>query len=106
MINTEKRLPIPIPSDLISHFCQKNHIGRLSLFGSVLRDDFTSESDIDFLVEFEPGYTPGFFKLVEMEQELSRNIQGRKIDLRTYAELSPYFRDRVMQESLKIYDAN
>ena len=68
----------------------------------MLRDDFTPESDIDFLVEFEPGKTPGFFKIVSMEMELSELLEGRKIDLRTPNELSIYFRDRVMAEAIDL----
>ncbi|NEP28234.1 nucleotidyltransferase domain-containing protein, partial [Moorena sp. SIO3I6] len=59
-------LPIKIPKEEIEQFCQRHHIRKLSLFGSVLRDDFTPESDVDFLVEFEPGKTPGFFRLASM----------------------------------------
>jgi predicted nucleotidyltransferase len=78
-----KKIPIEIPKEEIAQFFQRHHIRKLSLFGSVLRDDFTPESDIDFLVEFEPGKTPGFFKIVSMGMELSEFLEGRKIDLRT-----------------------
>jgi len=101
-----RTLPIPIPKEEIEHFCQRHHIRKLSLFGSVLRDDFTGESDIDFLVEFEPGKTPGYFKIVSMEMELSELLEERKIDLRTPNELSVYFRDRVMAEAVVQYDSN
>jgi predicted nucleotidyltransferase len=101
-----QQLPIVIPKEELAHFCQRHHIRKLSLFGSVLRDDFTPESDIDFLVEFEPGKTPGFFKIVSMEMELSSLLEGRKIDLRTPEELSIYFRDRVMASSVVQYDSN
>ena len=99
-----KQLCIEIPKEEIARFCQRHHIRKLSLFGSVLRDDFTPESDIDFLVEFEPGKTPGYFKIVSMEMELSELLEGRKIDLRTPNELSVYFRDRVMAEAVVQYD--
>lgn len=95
-------LPIDIPKNKIAEFCRRYHIRKLSLFGSVLRDDFRPESDIDFLVESEPGRTPGYFKLVSMEMELSEMLEGRKIDLRTPNELSIYFRDRVMLEAIAI----
>ncbi len=95
-----KTLPIEIPKKEIEQFSRRHHIRKLSLFGSVLRDDFTPESDIDFLVEFEPGKTPGYFKLVSMEMELSEMLKGRKIDLRTPNELSIYFRDRVIAEAM------
>ncbi|HBL10148.1 MAG TPA: nucleotidyltransferase [Cyanobacteria bacterium UBA11162] len=101
-----KQLPIKIPKEEIEQFCQRHHIRKLSLFGSVLRDDFTPESDIDFLVEFEMGKTPGFFKLARMERELSEMLEGRKIDLRTPEELSIYFRDRVIAEAVVQYDSN
>lgn len=101
-----KQLPVVIPKEEIEKFCQRHHIRKLSLFGSVLRDDFTPESDVDFLVEFEPGKTPGYFKLVTMEMELSELLEGRKIDLRTPNELSIYFRDRVMAEAVVQYDSH
>lgn len=99
-------LPVNIPQEKIREFCQRHYICKLSLFGSVLREDFTEESDVDFLVEFEPGKTPGFFKMAQMERELSEIIDGRQVDLRTPPELSPYFRDRVMQEAEVIYDVS
>jgi uncharacterized protein len=101
-----KQLQIAIPKEEIKQFCRRHHICKLSLFGSVLRDDFTPESDIDFLVEFEPGKTPGFFNIVSMEMELSELLEGRKIDLRTLNELSVYFRDRVIAEAVVQYDSN
>ncbi len=82
--------------DRLAEFCKKHHIQRLAIFGSVLRDDFGPESDIDVLVDFEPGRTPGFFKLFDMEDELSSLFGGRKVDLRTPQDLSPYFRDKVV----------
>lgn len=101
-----KQLCMEIPKGEIAQFCQRHYIRKLSLFGSVLRDDFTPESEIDFLVEFEPGKTPGYFKIVSMEMELSELLEGRKIDLRTPNELSIYFRDRVMAEAVVQYDSN
>jgi len=95
-------LPIAIPQDQIAAFCRRHHICRLSLFGSVLRSDFTSDSDVDFLVEFEPGETPGYLGLAGMEIELTEMI-GRKADLRTPQELSPYFRDDVLREAVLQY---
>ena len=79
----------------VAAFCQRHHIRKLSLFGSALRDDFGPESDLDILVEFEPGQTVGFLKLASLEIELSERV-GRKVDLRTPAELSRYFRQEVM----------
>jgi predicted nucleotidyltransferase len=82
----------------VSEICRLNHIKRLSLYGSVLRDNFRPDSDIDILAEFEPGRTPGFLKLFEIETHLS-SILGRKVDLRTPEDLSLYFRDKVLKEA-------
>ena len=89
---------IEIPRDRLAEFCRRNHIRRLSLFGSILTDDFRPDSDVDFLVEFEPGKTPGLFGMAEMEIELSEML-GRKVDLRTAEDLSRYFRDEVIREA-------
>src|ERR1051325_8511247 len=86
---------IKIPKDTIAEFCRRHHIRKLSLFGSVLRDDFRPDSDIDLLVEFEPGQVIGLIRLAGMEIELSE-ILGRKVDLRTPADLSRYFRQEVL----------
>lgn len=88
-----------IPKSLIEEFCRKHHIRKLSIFGSYLRKDFGPESDIDFLVEFEEGHTPGYFELADMEQELSEVLGAAKVDIRTPYELSRYFRDEVMAEA-------
>jgi predicted nucleotidyltransferase len=88
---------ITIDLDKIADFCRRHHIRRLSLFGSVLRDDFGPASDVDVLVEFEPGCAPGL-AFFSMEEELSRII-GRKVDLNTSGFLSPYFRSRIERES-------
>ena len=88
---------IPIPREQIAAFCKRRHIRKLALFGSVLRDDFRPDSDVDVLVEFEPGHVPGFFGLYDMEEELSTLFGGRrKVDLRTPQDLSRYFRDEVL----------
>jgi predicted nucleotidyltransferase len=97
------RARIEIPQDAIAEFCRKHHITWLALFGSVLRDDFTDESDIDVLVEFEPGHVPGL-AFFDMERELS-DILGRKVDLNTPRFLSPYFRDEVLAEAEDQYVA-
>lgn len=87
---------IPIPREALAAFCRRHHIRKLSLFGSVLRDDFRPDSDVDVLVEFEPGRVPGFFDLYDMEEELSALFGGRTVDLRTPQDLSRYFRDEVV----------
>jgi len=85
---------IDLPKEKIAAFCKRNHIRKLSLFGSVLHGDFGPDSDIDFLVEFDPDHIPGFITLAGIEIELSE-IVGRKVDLRTPQELSRYFRQEV-----------
>ena len=90
---------ISIPKWQIEAFCRRNHIRRLALFGSVLRDDFGPESDVDVLVEFEPDAHVGFFELFDMEQELSRMLGGRKVEISTPQSLSKYFRDEVLGEA-------
>jgi len=89
---------IQIDRDKIAEFCARHHIRRLSLFGSVLRDDFGPDSDVDVLVEFEPGFTAGLITLGGMEIELA-SILGRKVDLRTPGDLSPYFRQEVLDSA-------
>jgi predicted nucleotidyltransferase len=92
-----KRARIDIPETKIAEFCRRHNIRRLALFGSVLGDDFTSDSDVDVLVEFEPGTRMGL-KFFALQEELSR-ILGRKVDLNTPGFLSKYFRDSVMEEA-------
>lgn len=96
---------ISIPQSTLTDLCQRHHISKLSLFGSALREDFTPESDIDILVEFEPGKTPGW-EIIRIEQELSQLLNGRTIDLRTPQELSRYIRDRVLAEAVVQYVHN
>jgi uncharacterized protein len=95
---------ITLPREAVADFCRKHHIRRLALFGSVLRDDFRPESDVDVLVEFEPTHVPGFFAFFEMERELSEAL-GRKVDLNTPNSLSKYFRARVLAEAVPLHDA-
>jgi predicted nucleotidyltransferase len=97
------RLTVPQPA--IRAFCLRNHIARLGLFGSVLRDDFGPGSDVDVLVEFEPGHAPGLFGLAAMERELSALLGGRKVDMRTPRDLSRYFREEVAAQALVQYAA-
>jgi uncharacterized protein len=99
------QLPIALPKDKLTEFCQRNHIRKLSLYGSILRNDFHSDSDIDILVEFIPGNKVSYFDLSRMERELSRMLNGRVVDLHTPAELSHYFRDRVLSEAVVQYGA-
>ena len=98
-------LKIKIPNLKIAEFCKKNHIIKLSLYGSVLRDDFQTNSDIDILVEFEPGKAPGLISYSRMERELSELFGNRKVDLRTPQELSKYFRGEVLAQAEVQYAA-
>ncbi|CAN5605001.1 nucleotidyltransferase [soil metagenome] len=91
-----------MPKGRLDDFCRKNHIAWLSLFGSVLREDFGAESDVDVLVEFEEGHVPGFFGIARMQEELS-DLIGRKVDLRTPQDLSRYFRDEVVASAAVQY---
>ncbi|MBL8886419.1 MAG: nucleotidyltransferase family protein [Phycisphaerales bacterium] len=100
----ESTLPISIPNDRIAEFCMRNRVRRLSLFGSVLREDFTPTSDIDILVEFEPGTRIGFFGFQGLEDELSA-LLGRRVDLNTPNSLSRYFRDQVLREARTLHVA-
>ena len=88
---------ITIARQKISDFCRRHHIRKLAFFGSVLREDFKPESDVDVLVEFEQGHVPGL-AFFSMERELSE-ILNHKVDLNTPQFLSPYFRDQVLAEA-------
>jgi len=87
---------VQISKELIAEFCRRHHIRRLSFFGSILREDFRTDSDVDVLVEFEPDREVGLFRLAAMERELSGLLGGRKADIRTPEDLSRYFRHKVM----------
>jgi len=87
---------LAISKERISDFCERHHICRLAVFGSALRDDFGPESDVDVLVDFARGQVPGFFRVFEMEEELSGLLDGHKVDMRTPEDLSRYFRDKVV----------
>jgi predicted nucleotidyltransferase len=93
-----------IPKDKLIVFCKKNHIRKLSIFGSAIRGELQPDSDIDLLVEFEQDHTPGLFSIIKMEMELAEML-GRKVDLRTPEDLSQYFRDEVMQNAQIQYQA-
>ena len=95
------RMKIPEPT--LVDFCRRHHLRKLALFGSVLRDDFSSESDIDVLVEFEAGHGD-LFLLTRMEEELSEVFKGHKVDVNTPRMLNRYFRDEVLKEAEVLYD--
>jgi uncharacterized protein len=100
----ELRPGLHVADSMLVAFARRHGIARLALFGSVLRGDFTEDSDVDILVEFEPGRTPGLFGLAAMERELEEAI-GRTVDLRTYHDLSRYFRDDVVARARVVYAA-
>ena len=99
-----KKRNIDIPQKKIAEFCQSHHIRRLALFGSALRDDFTSDSDVDVLVEFEPGTRVGMIRLAGIELELS-GILNRKVDMHTPGFISKHFRGQVLAEAEDQYVA-
>ena len=94
---------LTISTHQLEAFCRRHHIRKFALFGSVLRDDFGPESDVDVLVEFEPGHVPGL-AFFDMEVELAHLI-GRQVDLNTPQFLSQYFRETVLEEAEVLYDA-
>jgi predicted nucleotidyltransferase len=99
-----KRANLEVPKQKVAEFCKKNHIKKLSLFGSALRDDFKDDSDVDMLVEFEPGACVGLIKLSGLELELGE-ILGRKVDLNTPGFISQYYRKEILAEAEVQYDA-
>ena len=98
------QMKVSLPTDKIADFCRRHHIRKLAVFGSVLHGDSRPDSDLDVLVEFEPGHVPGL-AFFGMELELSE-LLGRKVDLNTPQFLSPYFRDEVLAEAEVQYGAS
>jgi predicted nucleotidyltransferase len=88
----------------LNAFCERHHVVRLALFGSALRDDFDADSDVDVLVEFQPGHVPGL-AFVGMERELSALLRGRRVDLVTPKFLNARIRERVLREAEPLYVA-
>ncbi len=95
---------IQLDPEFVAEFCRRHHVQRLSLFGSVLTDRFRPESDVDFLIEFEPEDTPGFFALARMQFELEA-VVGKPVDLRTPKDLSRHFREEVLRSAEVQYSA-
>ena len=95
---------ISIPREALAAFCQRHRIRKLSLFGSALRDDFRPDSDIDLLYEFQPGHTVGL-GLIDLEDELSELLGGRKVDLVAEKYLNRYLRRRVLDSAEVLYEA-
>ena len=94
---------IEVPEAEIAQVCRRNGIRKLALFGSVLTDRFSESSDIDVLVEFQPRAHVGFFRLADIENELSRLLGGRRVDLRTPMDLSRHFREQVVRDAWPVY---
>jgi predicted nucleotidyltransferase len=97
------RARIEIPQEGIAEFCRQRHIRWLGLFGSVLRDDFRPESDVDVLIEFEPEQRYTYFTLAQIEDDLS-TLLGRKVDLHVPKSLHPFLRDKVLGQAEALYD--
>jgi predicted nucleotidyltransferase len=95
---------LTIDRSALAAFCQRHHIVRLALFGSALCADFSAESDVDVLVEFKPGHTPGL-SFVRMERELSSLLQGRRVDLVTPRFLNGRIREQILREAEPLYVA-
>jgi predicted nucleotidyltransferase len=102
MAVTPVQTAVPIPYAAVAAFCQRHHIQRLWLFGSVLRPDFSAGSDVDVLVEFDPAHIPGW-EIVSMQDELAE-LLGRPVDLGTPQSLSERIRQQVMQTARVIYE--
>jgi uncharacterized protein len=93
-----------INETVLRAFCREHGIRSLRLFGSAARNELRHDSDIDLLVEFEPGHTPGLLGVAKLELEL-QELLGREVDLRTIGDLSPHFRDDVIAVARVLYDA-
>ena len=95
---------ISIEEKTLTRFCRKHYIRRLAVFGSALRDDFRLDSDIDVLVEFQPGHVPGLDFII-IERELSGLLQGRRVDMVTPKFLSPRLRSQILASAEPLYIA-
>lgn len=104
-VSMEIRSGVTVDDEELVSFCRRHRITRLAAFGSVLRDDFSDTSDIDVLVEFDPGAVPGLLSLAAMEEQLTALFGGRDVEMRTYEDLSPYFRDQVRADARQLYAA-
>jgi predicted nucleotidyltransferase len=94
---------ISVPDEELAALCRRNGIRKLALFGSVLTDRFSDHSDIDVLAEFRPNERVGFFRLADIQDELSRLLNGRRVDLRTPMDLSRHFREEVVRDASVVY---
>ncbi len=100
----DNKLPIEVPNSALEYFCRRHHVRKLAFFGSVLRSDFGPESDVDVLVDFQPGHVPGLIGLAGLELELSELLGGRKVDLNTPGFFRPSLRKRIVDEAVVQYD--
>jgi uncharacterized protein len=105
MMEDMTNVHIDIPMREIGSFCRKNHIRKLSLFGSVLRGDFSPASDVDVLVEFQAGHVPGLIRLGGMASDLSDLLGERAVELLTPDDLSRHFRDEVLATAEVLYES-
>ena len=98
-------IKVYVPQPQLEKLCKQYHIRRLSFFGSVLRDDFNPSSDVDVLVDFEEGHIPGL-GFIDIQDDLSRLLEGREVDLVTPKFLNHRIRDRVLKDARVVYGAN
>ena len=101
---TQSRVRIDVPRERIAELCRRRHIRRLAFFGSVLRNDFRPDSDVDVLVEFEPDQRVTYFMLSEIEDDLF-GVLGRKADVHIPTMLHPILREKVLDQAEAVYDA-
>jgi predicted nucleotidyltransferase len=101
-MNSMQKVKISVPSKALADFCREHHIRKLAFFGSVLREDFGPQSDVDILVEFEDGHTPGL-AFIDIQDELSKLLGNREVDLVTPKFLNHRIRERVMNEAMVAY---
>ncbi len=99
---SSRLLAFALPLEEILEFCRRNPIQKLSLFGSILRDDFTDQSDVDFLVELTPNNQVGLFKFIGMQNELE-DLLHRKVDLRTIENFPPRLQPHILQTAEMLY---
>lgn len=103
-MSATRTLAIPVPHEEIAAFCRKWGIKRLAFFGSVVRDDFGPESDVDVLVEFHDGRTPGWEFFADIPDELSAILGGRRVDMGTFRSINRWIRKDVLEEAVDVYD--
>ena len=98
-----RTIGVDVPGESLAEFCRRHHIRKLAFFGSVLREDFRPDSDIDVLVEFEPGHVPGF-SFIRIQEELSSLLGARQVDLVTFKALNRRVKDRILAAAQVQYE--